>query len=170
MPPQIIPGINPALMPIIPVKADRVPPHWRHRLRPRRSLIHRQQRLRFRLRHTRPASRFLPLIMARRARTSIAQPRKCPVATVPVFPIDLHAAAACLVDTHLRRSLRVHRQLALRRPRLARFFLGNEANSLVTHLFQSIAPKERNPSSASRRNKPTSPAQCKPPSSASLPG
>ena len=139
MPSQIIPGINPALVPIIPVKADRIPPHGCHRLRPRRSLIHRQQRLWFRFRLTRPASRFLPLIVARRARTCIAQPGKCPVAAVPVLPLNLHAGAAALVHAHLRRGLRVGRQLMLPRLRAARLFFADKADAFVAHLFQSTA-------------------------------
>jgi len=139
MPPQIIPGINPARMPIVPMKTESIPPHRRHGIRPRRSLVHRQQCLWMRLRLTRPAPGFLPLLMAGRARAGIAQPAESPLAPVSILPVDLKACPLGLVHANFRRRPRIQRKLSLLHPRPARLFLADKPNSFVTHLFQCIA-------------------------------
>jgi hypothetical protein len=83
----------------------------------------------------------LPFIVTRRAWAGVAQPGKTPVAMVSVFPFDLDAGAAGLIDAHLGWSLCVDRKLRLRRLRPARLFLGNEAYSLVTHLYSVYRPE-----------------------------
>jgi len=79
--------------------------------------------------------------VARRAWARISEPGKGPMAVVPVLPVDLHTGAACLVYAHFGRSLRIDGQLMLRRLRPARLFFGNEAYSLVTHLYSVYRPE-----------------------------
>ena len=138
MPPQIIPRINPAGMPIVPMETESVPPHRRHGIRPWRSLVHRQQRLRMRLCLTRPAPGFLPLLMARRTGACIAQPAKTPLASVSILPVDLQARPLGLMHADFRRRLRIRRKLPLLHPRPARLFLADKPDSFVTHLSQCI--------------------------------
>ena len=139
MPPQIIPRIDPAGMPIVPVKTESVPPHRRHGIRPWRSLVHRQQRLRMRLCLTRPAPGFLPLLMARRTGACVPKPGKSPLAPVPIFPVNFETRPLGLVHANFRRRLRIRRKLPLLHPRPARLFLADKPDSFVTHLFQCIA-------------------------------
>ncbi len=131
MPPQIIPGIDSAGVPIVPLKADRVVAHRAGRFWPRRSLIHRQQSCRLPLRYPGLTPIRIALLMAGRAGTSQPQPRKVPVARVPIFPVDFQALSGGLLDAHLRWRHHVARQLRRRLP--PRLFRVNQTNPFVTH-------------------------------------
>ena len=144
MPPQIIPGINSAGMPIVPVKAESIPPHRRDGIRPRRSLVHRQQCLRMRLCLTWLAPRLLPFLMACCAGACIPKPGKSPLAPVSIFPVDLQARPLGLVHADFRRRLRIRRKLPLLHPRPARLFLADKPDSFVTHLSQCIVRPSHN--------------------------
>ncbi len=131
MPPQIIPGINTARVPVIPLEADRIIAHRAGRLRPRRRHVHRQQPSCRRLGLARRASRRLSLLMAGRAWTSIPQPDKPPSAAMPILPVDFEALAARLQNPNLRWCHRIARQF--RRDRTPSLFLADDANPFVTH-------------------------------------
>src|SRR5277367_5906666 len=90
---QILPRINPALVPITPFELHGIFANRCHLQRLHRSLIHLKQSLLLRLRHSREPSRLLSLFMTRRARTGIPQPCKRPHTLVPVLPVDLDASA-----------------------------------------------------------------------------
>src|SRR5580698_4476103 len=131
VPSQIIPGINPAPVPVVPLEADRVIAHRARRLRPRRRLIHRQQRSRLRLPLARLPPLRLALFVAGRAWTGVPQPRKTPPAAMPIFPVDLETLARRLLHPHLRRRYRIAGQFP--RVRATRFFQADQANPFVTH-------------------------------------
>jgi hypothetical protein len=137
VPSQIIPGINPARVPVIPLEADRVIAHRARRLGPRRSLIHRQQASRLRFALAWLPTLCLAFFVARRARTSIAQPYKAPSAAMSIFPVDLEPLAGRLLHSHLRGRHRIPRQL--RRIPTPRLFRADQTNPFVTHNFPSRA-------------------------------
>lgn len=142
MPAQIVPGVNSALMAVIPMEADGVMSYGSHGFRARRRLIHRQQRLRFRLWLAGSASGFFALIMAGGTWTSITQPCKAPMAAMAVLPDDFHSGAFGLEDAHLGRGLCFRRKFALHSLASARLCFRNKLNAFVPHVF-SVLPVTR---------------------------
>src|SRR5580704_4524693 len=71
--------------------------------------------------------------MARRARTSVPQPRKVPGALMPILPVDLDAGPLGLLNPHLLGSYRVHRQLLVLHILPLGLFRIYDANPFVTH-------------------------------------
>ena len=104
--PQIRPRINPQIVIIIPRKSQRVLAHLLHRQRFGRRLEHRQ-RPRCQLGSlTRLSSRLLPLVIAKRARTSIPQKRKRITRPMPIFPFNLHTGPRRQIDLDRLRIVR----------------------------------------------------------------
>src|SRR5260370_11065503 len=91
--------------------------------------------------------------MARRAGTSISQPREGPHALVPVFPVDLDARPLSLLHPYLLRSHRVRRHLSMLHiltPSLLGIY---DPNSLMTHSCTPCSPINH----SSRKSKQPSP-------------
>src|SRR5271163_3602298 len=165
MPPQKIPRINPARVPIQPIELNSVASHSMGAGRPRWRLIHLQQLRSSRLRLTRLAMLLLPLFHTGSAGAGIAQPGEVPLAVMPVFPVNLHASAFGLKDAHFGRRQRLFGKAA-RAMVFAilafLFFFAEKANSLVAHA--SILPAQQRTILAlthgfSRRSKPPCPGR-----------
>src|ERR1700744_2162280 len=103
MAPKVVPGIDPALVAVVPAKADRISPHWGNRLRAGRFLVHLQESRRLWLRHSGLPPGSPTLFMASSTGASLAQPGESPVALVAVLPVDLHAGPGCLLYPDSRR-------------------------------------------------------------------
>ncbi len=104
--PQISPRINPQVVIIIPRETQRVLPHLLHRQSFGRRLEHRQRPRRQLGSLTRLSSRLLPLVIAKRARTSIPQERKRITRPMPIFPFNLHTSTRSQIDLDRLRIVR----------------------------------------------------------------
>jgi hypothetical protein len=104
--PQIEPRINPQIVIIVPRKPQRVLSHRFRRQCPYRRLEHRQRSRSQLRRFARLASRFRPLVLAQRARTSIPQKRKRIHRPVPILPLNLHARSRRQMNHHRLRIVR----------------------------------------------------------------
>src|ERR1700677_3920528 len=160
---KVIPGVDPALVAVIPAKADGVAADRGYRFRPCRRLVHLQQRGRLGLRLAWLAAGGSAFLMAGGAGAGIAQPGKVPAALVPVLPVDLHARAGRLLHPDTGRLGRLAGQIAMRgllRPPLRRLFLADKSDAFVAH---------HNPcfkNTASRRSTQPFPNRSAPPASA----
>jgi hypothetical protein len=143
---KVIPGIDPALMAVIPAKADRITANRGNRFRPRRRLVHLQQRGRLRLGLAWSTAGCPALFVAGGTRAGIAQPGEIPAALMAVFPIDLHACAGRLLhpDTGGLGGFagQITMRGLLRQP--LRLLLADKSDAFVAHrypLFKNTACK-----------------------------
>src|SRR5216684_4770247 len=95
--PQVVPGINPAGVPIIPVDVQRVPANRSHFVGPHRLFVHGQDGDRLLHRLSRFAIVAVPFLRARGAGTRIAQPLKAVVRAVIVLPHNIYPSAGGFV-------------------------------------------------------------------------
>ncbi len=98
--PQIEPGINSQIVFIVPRKSQSVLPHRLRRHRSHRRFEHRQSPRRQLRSLARFAPRLRPLILAKRARTSIPQERKRVHRPVSVLPLNLHPPPSRQMNHH----------------------------------------------------------------------
>src|SRR5271167_3398371 len=88
-PPKILPRIDPTFVSIAPLELQSILTHWNYLERYGRSFIHHQQLLLFWFSRAGLPPSLLAILVAGRARTSIPQPSKIPLALMPVLPVDL---------------------------------------------------------------------------------
>src|SRR5271156_656223 len=160
---EVIPGVDPSLVAVIPVKADGVAADGRNRLGPCRCFVQLQQRGRLRLLLAWLAAGCSALLMAGGARAGVAQPGEVPAALVAVFPVDLHAGAGRLLHPDTGRLGRLAGQIGTRgllRPPPRRPFLADKSDAFVAH----HNPRFKN--TASRRSTQPFPNRSAPPASA----
>jgi hypothetical protein len=159
---KVIPGIDPALVAVIPAKADSVAADRGNRLWPWRRFVHLQQRGRLRLRLAWLTAGCSALFVAGGARTGIPQPGEVPAALMSILPVDFHARAGRLLHSDAGRLGRFTRQIAmrslLRQP--LRLSLADKSDAFVAHYY----PFFKN--TASRRSTPPFPALSAPPAGA----
>ena len=98
--PQIVPGVDPAVMPVIPAEIQGIPTHGLRVLGTGRLLEHGQQRRRRTWRLTRPPVIGLALLFTGSAGTSVPQPLEGVMAFVPVGPLNIHSRAGSDVHVH----------------------------------------------------------------------
>jgi hypothetical protein len=130
---KVIPRINPALVPIIPMETNRIPANRRNGLRPSRGLIHLQQsrRLRLTLPWLTPTSP--SFFMTSGARAGITQPAERPATLVPILPVDLHARPGSLLDPDPSRLNRLARQFVNLLRQLLGILFADKPYAFVTH-------------------------------------
>jgi hypothetical protein len=136
---KVIPRVDPALMSIIPMETNRIPANGRNRLRPRRSLIHLQQRSRLWLRLPWLAPGSSSLFMTGGTRAGITQPAERPTALVAIFPVDLHARTGGLLHPDPSRLSGLARQLVGLLRQLLGILFADKPYAFVTHAVPSLS-------------------------------
>jgi hypothetical protein len=143
MTPKIFPGVDPALVSVVPNETDRIAADRRNRLRPGRSLVHLQQRGRLRLRLSRLTPGSSPFFMTSRTRTSITQPTERPTTLVAILPVDLHARTGGLLHPDPSRLSRLARQIVNLLRQLLGILFADKPYAFVTHPSSSILLPEK---------------------------
>lgn len=129
---QIVPGINPAGMAIVPIEtngisSDRVGivwPYWR--------FVYGQSGFRFRSRLTWLAARGFAFIDTGRARASVPQPLKRPVTCMSIRPLYGHAGTASFVHLNMPWPNGITLQISFFCC-LSRYIFRGDANAFVAH-------------------------------------
>jgi hypothetical protein len=131
---KVIPGINPALVPVVPMETYCIPANRRNRLRPGRSLIHLQQRRRLWLRLSRLTPASSAFFVTSSTRASITQPPERPATLVAILPVDLHACTGSLLHPDPSRLSRLARKIVGLLRQLLGILFADKPYAFVTHL------------------------------------
>jgi hypothetical protein len=139
---KVVPGIDPALVAIVPMKTNRITANGRDYFRPGRFFVHLQQTRRLWLRLARLAPVSPALLMTSCTRASIAQPGEGPMALMPILPVDLHSGPSRLLDPDSRRFRGLARQIPHISSQPGCLVFADETNSFVAHFSSILFPEK----------------------------